>query len=229
MSFGGGAYTLHINQNIPMKDAINIENAFKELHEGMYIWGEDNFNRAVKTGYIESADGWKLALPRYDKYNSLQEMVKSITKEQWQQYKIGKLESKSLQEATEKKETYTILNKKEYEFYKSKRFDVSSFFRLQGEYKRLSLNNPIQSSAAHMTKYATLLIFDWIMGNNYQNIIKIVNIVHDEAVIECPEELKDIAVKAVETCMIKAGNHYLEDLEIKAEAHYGPDWYSAKG
>jgi len=228
LSFGGGAFTLHINQNIPMNEAVKIENSFKELHEGMYIWGNNNFINAVKLGYIESLDGWKLKLPEFSKYKGLEKEIKNFSKEDWQLYKIGKEEYKKYWEAKNKKELFTIVFKKEYDFYISKKSYVSQYFKLQGEYKRLSLNNPIQSSAAHMTKYATVLMFNWIKENNYINNVKIVNVIHDEIVIECEKSLKEIVVKNLEDSMLKAGNHYLKDLTIKADAHFGSSWQEAK-
>lgn len=228
LSFGGSAFTLHINQNIPMNEAVKIENSFKELHEGMYIWGEDNFNKAIKVGYIESADGWKLALPKYDKYLEYKEKIETITKEQWTIYKQGKLDYKKKFDENEKGKKYEYKFPRAVKYYNSKKSEVTQFFKLKSEYQRLALNNPIQSSAAHMTKLATLLIFEWILKNNYENIIKIVNVVHDECIVECPKELEKITVENVQSCMIIAGNHYLEDLEIKAEAHANSDWYSAK-
>ena len=228
LSFGGSAFTLHINQNIPMNEAVKIENSFKELHEGMYIWGENNFNKAIKVGYIESADGWKLALPKFTKYKKYESIVKSITKEEWQIYKQGKLDYKKKEELLEKKISYQYQYPKSVEYYKSKKSEVTQYFKLKSEYQRLALNNPIQSSAAHMTKLATLLIFEWIIKNNYENIIKIVNVVHDEVIVECPKYLEKTTIENVQSCMLIAGNHYLEDLEIKAEAHADYDWYSAK-
>jgi DNA polymerase I len=228
LSFGGSAYTLHINQNIPMEEAYVIENSFKDLHKGMYDWGEKNFHLAVKKGYVESADGWKLHLPKFSQYLDLEKKVKNITREQWQSYKIGKSEYKKYWEAKEKKEAYIIKNEEEYNYYKSKKTEVSTFFKLQSEYKRICLNNPIQSSAAHMTKYATLLIFNWILSKGYINVVKIVNVIHDECVVECPENIKNEVCKAVENCMIEAGNHYLKDLTIKADANIGKSWYEAK-
>ena len=50
-----------------------IENAFKELHEGLYTWGDIVFKESIKQGYIESADGWKLALPKFDKFKEYKE------------------------------------------------------------------------------------------------------------------------------------------------------------
>jgi DNA polymerase I-like protein with 3'-5' exonuclease and polymerase domains len=100
--YGGSAYTIHQNEGIPLEEAYKIENAFKELHKGLYVWGNKVFEEAIKLGYIESADGWKLALPKFDKFIEYKEKVESITKEQWTMYKQGKLDYKKKFDEKEK-------------------------------------------------------------------------------------------------------------------------------
>lgn len=178
--YGGSAYTIHQNQGIPLEEAYKIENAFKELHEGLYTWGDKIFQESIKNGYIESADGWKLKLPRFDQFQNYDEKIKKITKEQWQEYKQGKLEYKKKQEKLEKKEPYEYIFPKSVEFYESKRKEVSTYFKLKSEYQRLCLNNPVQARGAHQLKLATSLLFEWILKNNYINKVKIVNTVHDK-------------------------------------------------
>ncbi len=226
--YGGSAYTIHQNQGIPLEEAYKIENAFKELHEGLYTWGDKVFQESIKKGYIESADGWKLKLPRFDQFQDYDEKIKKITKEQWQEYKQGKLDFKKKQEKDEKKEEYEYQFPKSVEYYKSKRKEVSTYFKLKSEYQRLCLNNPVQSRGAHQLKLATSLLFEWILANNYIGKIKIVNTVHDEIVVECEESLKDIAKEQVEKSMLEGGDYYLTNLKIKADANYGESWGEAK-
>jgi DNA polymerase I-like protein with 3'-5' exonuclease and polymerase domains len=226
--YGGSAYTIHQNEGIPLVQAYRIEDAFKELHEGLYTWGAEEFNKAIKQGYIESADGWKLALPKFDKFNEYKGKVEAITKEQWQLYKQGKLDYKKKFDEQEKGNEYTYIFPNAVAYYKSKKTEVSQFFKLKSEYQRLCLNNPVQARSAHQLKLATTLLFDWIVENNYINRIKIVNTVHDEIIVECEEELKDIAKHAVETSMLEGGNYYLTNLKIKADANYGESWGEAK-
>lgn len=49
-----------------------------------------------------------------------------------------------------------------------------------------------------------------------------------EIVLECPESLAEKVKLKLQQCMIDGGNHYLEDLTIKADAHIGDSWYEAK-
>lgn len=227
-AYGGSAYTIHQNEGIPLDKAYEIENAFKELHAGLYEWGDKVFQKSIISGHIESADGWKLALPKFDKFKEYKSKVESISKEQWQVYKQGKLDYKRKLDEKEKGKEYEYVFPKSVEFYKSKKTEVSQFFKLKSQYQRLCLNNPVQARSAHQLKLATAILFDWIVENNYINNIKIVNTVHDEIIVECKEELKEIAKQAVEDSMLKGGNYYLTNLKIKADANYGESWGKAK-
>jgi DNA polymerase I-like protein with 3'-5' exonuclease and polymerase domains len=226
--YGGSAYTIHQNEGIPLVHAYRIEDAFKELHEGLYTWGAEEFNKAIKQGYIESADGWKLALPKFDKFNEYKEKVEAITKEQWQLYKQGKLDYKKKFDEKEKGNEYTYIFPKAVTYYKSKKTEVSQFFKLKSEYQRLCLNNPVQTYASHQLKTATLYLFEWIIQNNYQWIVKICNTVHDEIIVECPKNMAELVKLKVQECMLDGGNKYLTNLKIKAEANVGDSWYDAK-
>lgn len=227
-SYGGNSYTLHMNEGFPLSEAIEIEKAFKDLHKGVYAWGETVYQKSIKQGYIESEAGWKLKLPKFDKFLEYKTKVENISKEQWQVYKQGKLDYKKQQEEKEKGKTYTLKFPRSVEFYKENKQQVSQFFKLKSEYQRLSLNAPIQTCGSHMTKLATCLLFEWIKENNYLNKVLITNAVHDELIIECPEELKEIVTPIVEKSMKNGGDFYLKDFTIGATAHYGNSWESAK-
>jgi len=226
--YGGSAFTIHQNEGIPLEEAYKIENAFKELHSGLYTWGNKVFEQSVKQGYIESADGWKLKLPKFDEFKQYKEKVESITKEQWTTYKQGKLEVKKFYEEKEKGIKYEYIFPKSVQFYKSKKTEVSQFFKLKSEYQRLCLNNPVQSRGAHQLKLATCLLFEWIVENNYIKKVKIVNSVHDEIVVECEESLKEIVKNQLESSMLIGGDYYLTNLKIKADAAIGNSWGEAK-
>jgi len=224
MQYGGNAYTLHINEGIPMDRASEIEAGFKLLHQGLYTWGNSVFMDAVMKGYIESVDGWKLKLPKYDIYIKSEAEIKSISKEEWVMYSEGKKEYKALKED----EKYEVKNEKNLKFYRGKVRKVSNFFKLKSEYQRLCLNSPVQTCGAHMLKRASVILFDWIIRNNYQWKILLCNEIHDEIVLEAINELAEIAKKALQSAMIEGGNHYLDDLTIKADASIGNSWGEAK-
>jgi len=222
--YGGSAYTIHLNEGIPLEQAYKIESGFKELHNGLYIWGNRVYVTSVDNGYIESADGWKLKLPEFTKFLSLKEKVEAITRTEWERYKQGKIEYLELK----KNKDYNVKIWQNYELYKEKKKIVSAFFKLKSEYQRLALNNPVQARSAHQLKRATVLFFDWILKNNLIGKVKICNAVHDELIIECPIHLKSLVEQNVEKFMIEGGNYYLKKLTIKADPSSGASWGKAK-
>lgn len=98
------------------------------------------------------------------------------------------------------------------------------FTKAQGEIARLAQNYPIQGSAADITKYACILYFKWLLKNNYIHIIKIINIVHDEIIIEAPKELIKKSVDALVDCMKKAGEPFCPTIPLNATADIGDHW-----
>jgi DNA polymerase I-like protein with 3'-5' exonuclease and polymerase domains len=77
-------------------------------------------------------------------------------------------------------------------------------------------------------KLAGCLIFEWILSANLLWKVKMCNSPHDEFVLEAPEELAEMTRQKVQEAMVTAGNFYLTNLTIKADAHVGDSWQSAK-
>lgn len=237
MQYGGNGYTLHINENIPLREAEDIFEKFINLHEGLFAWGEKVLKKAIRLGYIESVDGWKLKLPQYDWFSDLHKKVSVMSTADWNLYRAGKAErqreymiedsNKNLKKG-EPKKVFKTINEPAYNYYKSKRKDISDYFSLKSQYKRLALNSPIQTCGAHQIKLALCYIFEWIVENNYMWTILMCNAVHDETVCEAPENLSTLIKEKIEEFMRKAGNHYLTDLTIQADAGIGQTWYEAK-
>lgn len=73
-------------------------------------------------------------------------------------------------------------------------------------------------------KLAAINLFRYIVQNGYFNKIKISALVHDEIVVEFPEELKDTFPKKLEDIMLKAAAEYCKSLPIPAEAAVGKFW-----
>lgn len=236
-SYGGNGYTIYQNLSVPLPEAERIYSVFRELHAGLYAWGDKVYEQAVKDGYISSVDGWRLWLPRYDEFLEHKKAVERITSEEWQLYREGKADYQRywlIKEANEKREKgkpiikFEPANVKAYEFYKSKRKIISEFFKAKSGYQRLCLNSPVQTRGAHQLKLALCYIFEWILENGLEGDILMVNAIHDEIVLEAPEYLAETTKEAVQRYMKIAGDHYLTTLPIKAEAHVGDSWYEAK-
>ena len=86
--------------------------------------------------------------------------------------------------------------------------------------KRNGKNTPIQGTSADILKRALRLLRDDLRGTNAQ----IVNIIHDEIVVEADEgETQDVAMK-VERAMVAAGEEYLKAVPVKVETEIADEW-----
>lgn len=166
LQFGGTGYTIHKNENIPLKEAMDIEQGYKELHEGVIDYGNDKLEDAIKLGYIESVMGFKLNLRNFDFFKEKHNWINSLTKGWWKNYKSGKLQFKAKKEAEEKGEEYKIYDVFTYDLYRKNAVDISKYFKSKSGYMRLCLNNPAQTTAAHQTKLATNKIYEYIWKKN---------------------------------------------------------------
>ena len=106
------------------------------------------------------------------------------------------------------------------EFYKiRKQIDKETV-----EIAKKSQNYPIQGSSADITKLACIYFYRQILKNNWWQIVKIVNIVHDEIIIEAPEELIQQAEELLLRCMELAGDQFCDVLPLTAEPATGDYW-----
>jgi DNA polymerase-1 len=86
--------------------------------------------------------------------------------------------------------------------------------------QRNGKNAPIQGTSADILKRALRLLNDDLQSTS----AKIVNIIHDEIVVEVDEsESKDVAQK-VERAMCAAGEEYLTTVPVKVESQIASEW-----
>lgn len=230
-SFGGNAFTLHQNEGIPLNEAIEIEKAYKELHAGIYSFGEEKLEESVQQGYILGHLGFRFYLPDWEEYKNNKKIIDDFDQSFWKKYRIGKAEYKAELEAINKKEKYKIVHPNDYKLYREHSYTISKFFKKKAEYRKLVLNNPTQSGAALMTKEATCRVFEYIVEHNHQWKSKLSAIQHDELVMEVVEDLSIEYKKVIEDSMIGAGDIILKRglFKMQAECNIGDTWYSAKG
>ena len=230
-AYGANAYTIHVNEGIPLKEAQKIEDAYKQLHSGIYEWGNRKLQEVLNLGYIESTMGFKLHLPDFQKFKELQVKVEQISKREWELYKEGKEEYRKFEKAKEQKRIYEIQKKTEYDYYIKNKSLISRFFKLKAQYYRLTLNNPVQATSSHQTKLAACMLFDYIKKNNHLGKVKICIIPHDEFVMEVEDELVELYKEKLGYFMREAGNKFIKNplIKMNAEAEIGENWYSAKG
>ncbi|MBC7898798.1 MAG: hypothetical protein H7070_01985, partial [Saprospiraceae bacterium] len=99
------------------------------------------------------------------------------------------------------------------------RFDENDRQQVGGA-RRNGINMPIQGTSADILKRAMRLLHDQISDTS----AKLVNIVHDEIIVECDAaEATDIAAK-LEKAMCSAGEEYVKKVPVKVDVHIADEW-----
>ena len=235
-AYGGTGYTVAVNQNLPIKEGMRLETLFRELHSGVYEWGDRKLEDALEKGYIESVDGFRLNLSFFKEFKENEAKIRSFSTDFWTSYKLGKsqykkkLEYEAKIEAGEEAEYFEIYDRYSYNIYMKNKKLISQQASKRSEYYRLCLNNPIQSTSAFQTKRAACILFERIEAEGDLWNVRINNIPHDEMVLEVREDLADKYKVILEESMIAGGEHYLTSglVKMNAEANIGDDWYEAK-
>lgn len=101
--------------------------------------------------------------------------------------------------------------------------EVKVHFKAASKWDRMALNAPTQGTGACIIKQASIDLFRWILNHNLFGKVRLCALVHDEAVVEFPEELKEFP-KILEDIMEKAAAKYCKSLPIPAEAEVGDHW-----
>ena len=99
----------------------------------------------------------------------------------------------------------------------------SSNFNVRQGAERIALNTPIQGSAADLIKLAMIRV-DHALQEKYPTA-KLILQVHDELIVECPEEIAPQVAELVSEQMQQVAKL---SVPLVAEAKWGKSWYEAK-
>ena len=100
---------------------------------------------------------------------------------------------------------------------------TSSNFNIRQGAERIALNTPIQGTAADLIKMAMIRVHH-ALANNYPQARLILQ-VHDELIVECPEE---IAAEVAELVSREMEQIAVLNVPLTAEAKWGSSWLEAK-
>ena len=109
--------------------------------------------------------------------------------------------------------TETLLGRKRY-------FTPPAFFGAQKAIERKGRNTPIQGTCGDIFKKAIQYL--WPDLKTYD--ARIINIVHDELVIEVKDEQAEAVKAVVESALVRAGEYFLKSVPVEAEITIGNTW-----
>jgi DNA polymerase-1 len=94
----------------------------------------------------------------------------------------------------------------------------------RGFAERNGKNYPIQGGAGEILKIAIRLLFDRIYKAGMTDEIKIVNLVHDEIILECSDSHAELARELLETSMLEAGRILLKQVPCEVSVVTAEEW-----
>ena len=99
----------------------------------------------------------------------------------------------------------------------------SSNFNIRQGAERIALNTPIQGTAADLIKLAMIRVYK-ALGKQFPEATLLLQ-VHDELIVECPEEIAERVAELVSSEMQQVATL---NVPLQAEAKCGKSWYEAK-
>jgi DNA polymerase-1 len=89
-----------------------------------------------------------------------------------------------------------------------------------GAAQRYAKNMPIQGTSADILKRALRLLHDDIRETSAM----LVNIVHDEIIVECDAAEAEQTAKTLESAMLRAGEQFVSRVPIKVDVQTSDEW-----
>lgn len=200
INYGGNGFTIARQLQLPESQGNALYEDYFRGFPGLKNYFQACNNSWRKHGYIlyNGLDRRKLFID-LDWFHKNQ-----LDQEYWDEYSFQKaIKGPMLQELIERRTKYN---------------------KFSGALDRKSLNYPIQGTSASITKLAGIFFYDWIIENNYQGIIRIPNVVHDEYVVECPRSMAEKTAAKLKECMESAGDYYCKIVPLKAEPEITQFW-----
>lgn len=203
INYGGNGFTIARTLGISEAEGNEIYEAYFTAFPGLKAYFTSVQNNACENGYIlfNNTSNRKYFLPNFHRYKQLE--IRIDSKQQWTRYK--QMDRNSVE-------------------YGIRKGEVREYFKMKSEIGRLAMNYPIQGTAADMTKIAVIHLYEWILKRNLQDVVKIVNQVHDEVLVECPESISLQVAEAVEFFMQKASRPFCKRIPMKAVAEITKFW-----
>jgi DNA polymerase-1 len=206
INYGGTGMTIAQNLNISMTEGEEVYKAYFKAFPGLANYFKVEKKRALELGYIQfnNISGRKCFIPFFEEFKKLHGEIYE-TDGFWDDYKLEK-----------SKNSHTFLN-----YFKPK---VREYFMKKGDIERMSLNYPVQGSSADITKLAGIYFFRYLVEKDLVFKVKLPNVVHDEWLVECPEEMAQDMADVLQDCMEKAGEVFCKTVKLKAEPMITKTW-----
>ncbi len=202
VNYGGDAHTIAANKGLPIKEAEKIYSDFMKGFPGIYRYQQYCRREVMNKGYILM--------------NPVLGHRAHIYDAEWQKRMSDKMSDRDF--------TSYYWEMKKTTPYCGTVQDVKKFNNRKAASEKQSINYRIQNRGACCTKLALIKFFNWIVSHNYQDIVKICAIVHDEINVECPESMKEEVSDILVKCMVAGGKPFCPNVFLGADVSIGDHW-----
>lgn len=204
INYGGSGIGIADQLGLSVEQGQHIYDSYFKAFPGLKSYFDEAKKFGVENGYvlISPVTGKKSYVDYYDEFSKLKN---EMNKDFWDKYK--QVKNSNTPTAREMKDK------------------VSQFFRKRGDIERMSLNYPIQGESAEITKLACVYFWSkYLVPNNLLFKVLIVNIIHDEILVETPEEIAQQTAAQLEKAMVDAGAKFCKRVKLKADPCIAPYW-----
>jgi len=206
INYGGSPSAIADQLNVSIEDATKVYNGYFEVFPGLKDYYTETKKFGIENGfvYISTLTGKRSYVHKFDEFKKLS---KEFDKKFWDKYKLYKA-----------KYSYSP-------WFKEAKEKIRTWSTKRGEIERMSLNYGIQGQSAEITKLACVYFWsNYLLPNNLIFKVKIINLVHDEIVIEVPDEIAEEAKDALVKAMEDAGDIFCQRVKLTAEATIDNYW-----
>ena len=200
--YGGDDNTLVHNSGFKPEEAKRIYNSFMERFKGIKKYQDYCRAEVMKRGYILMDPILKHRAHIFDAEWLFKMQNRFKEDGFWQYYNEMKRDYPS---------SDTVQNVKKY-------------FKRKADSEKQSINYRIQHRGACAFKLAMIKLFNWIVSNKYQNIVKICVTPYDEINLEYPESMKEIVPNILIKCMVEGGRPFCPKVYLGADVEVSDHW-----
>jgi DNA polymerase I len=204
INYGGSGIGIADQLGLSVEQGNKIYEAYFFAFPGLKAYFDEAKKFGVENGYvlISPITGKKSYVDYYDEFTKLKN---EMDRDFWDRYK--KIKNSNTPTATSMKDK------------------VSKFFRKRGDIERMSLNYPIQGESAEITKLACVYFWSkYLVPNDLLFKVKIINVIHDEILVETPEAIAQQAAAQLEKAMVDSGAKFCKRVPLKADPCISPYW-----
>ena len=195
-NYGGTDGTLVQNNGFNPKEAKEVYDAYMKGFPGVAKYQKYCRKEVIDKGYIlmNPVTGHRAHL---DDWDNKWKKIRDFTRQPgyWEEYQRMKL----------------------IDPYSKEVYWIGQWRKVKSDFEKASINYRIQNRGACCTKLAGILLFRWIVKNNYQNVVKICLQVHDEYNLECPEDMAEEVALVLQQCMEKAAKPFCTRLPLSSD------------